>query len=205
MKMIHPLACAALATALLVAVPAFAQTSSTMTGMNCSEASMKAANDSMMQMTDAGKKMGVMKEMDMAKDMMAKKDEKGCSAQLEKAMGMMTSMDMKPGTDMKDMGMKSGMAMKMMAPDPTDSASTKGYKAAMMKAMDGMPMMKFTGDADLDFMIHMRPHHQLAVDMAKVDLANGKDAEVKKLAQDIITAQEKEIAMIDAWLKAKGQ
>ena len=93
----------------------------------------------------------------------------------------------------------------MMAPDPSDSASTKGYKAAMMKAMDGMPMMKFTGDADLDFMIHMRPHHQLAVDMAKVDLANGKDAEVKKLAQDIITAQEKEIAVIDAWLKAKGK
>ena len=194
MKMIHPLACTALATALLAAVPAFAQTSGTMTSMNCSEASMKAANDSMMKMTDANKKMAVMKEMDMAKDMMAKRDEKGCNAQMEKAMGMMTNTDMKPGMDMK-----------MMAPDPSDSASTKGYKAAMMKVMDGMPMMKFTGDADLDFMIHMRPHHQLAVDMAKVDLANGKDAEVKKLAQDIITAQEKEIAVIDAWLKAKGK
>jgi len=199
MRMIRPLFCVALSTALLAAVPALAQTSGTMAGMNCSEASMKAANDSMMTMTDAGKKMAVMKEMDMAKDMMAKKDEKGCSAQLHKAMGMMT------GTDMKGMGMKPGMDMKMMAPDPRDSASTKGYKAAMMKMMDGMPMMKFTGDADLDFMIHMRPHHQLAVDMAKVDLANGKDAEVKKLAQDIITAQEKEIAVIDAWLKAKGK
>lgn len=198
MKMIRSLACATLATALLAAIPALAQTSSTMTGMDCAEASMKAANDSMMKMTDAGKKMAVMKEMDMAKDMMAKKDEKGCSAQLHKAMGMMTNMDMK-GMDMK------GMDMKMMAPDLSDSASTKGYKAAMMKMMDGMPMMKFTGDADLDFMIHMRPHHQLAVDMAKVDLANGKDAEVKKLAQDIITAQEKEIAVIDAWLKAKGK
>lgn len=200
MKMIHPLACTALATALLAAVPAFAQTSGAMTSMNCSEASMKAANDSMMKMTDASKKMAVMKEMDMAKDMMAKKDEKGCNAQMEKAMGMMTNTDMKPGMDMK-----SGMDMKMMAPDPSDSVSTKGYKAAMMKMMDGMPMMKFTGDADLDFMIHMRPHHQLAVDMAKVDLANGKDAEVKKLARDIITAQEKEIGTINAWLKAKGK
>ncbi len=204
MRMIRPLICVALSTALLGAVPAFAQTSGTMAGMTCSEASMKAANDSMMTMTDAGKKMAVMKEMDIAKDMMAKKDEKGCSAQLHKAMGMMTNMDMKR-MDMKGMEMKSGMDMKMMAPDPSDSASTKGYKAAMMKMMDGMPMMKFTGDADLDFMIHMRPHHQLAVDMAKVDLANGKDAEVKKLAQDIITAQEKEIAVIDAWLKAKGR
>ena len=205
MRMIRPLVCVALSTALLAAVPALAQTSGTMAGMNCSEASMKAANDSMMKMTDANKKMAIMKEMDMAKDMMAKKDEKGCNAQMEKAMGMMTNTDMKPGMDMKGMGMKSGMDMRMMAPDPSDSASTKGYKAAMMKAMDGMPMLKFTGDADLDFMIHMRPHHQLAVDMAKVDLANGKDAEVKKLAQDIITAQEKEIAVIDAWLKAKGK
>jgi len=73
---------------------------------------MKAANESMMTMTDAGKKMAVMKEMDIAKDMMAKKDEKGCSAQLHKAMGMMTNMDMKR-MDMKGMEMKSGMDMKM--------------------------------------------------------------------------------------------
>ena len=66
-------------------------------------------------------------------------------------------------------------------------------------------MMKFTGDADLDFMSHMRSHHQLAVDMAKVVLVNGTDNDVKKLARDIITAQEKEIGAIDAWLKAKGK
>lgn len=39
--------------------------------------------------------------------------------------------------------------------------------------------MKFTGDADLDFMSHMRSHDQVAVDMAKVVLANGTDAAVK--------------------------
>ena len=194
MKIIHPLACVVLLTAMLAAIPAFAQTSGTMTSMNCSEASMMTANASVMKMTDATKKTAAMKEMDMAKDMMAKKDEKGCVAHLEKAMGMMTSMDM-----------KSGMDMKMMAPDPSDSPSTKGYKAAMMKTMEGMPMMKFTGDADIDFMIHMRSHHQGAIDMAKVVLANGKDAEVKKLAQDIVTAQEKEIGVINAWLKAKGK
>ena len=105
---------------------------------------------------------------------------------------------------MPGMDMKSGMDMKMKAPNPNDPASTKGYKAAMMKMMEGMPMMKFTGDADLDFMSHMRPHHQGAIDVAKVVLANGKDPAVKKLAQDIVTAQEKEIATIDAWLKAKG-
>ena len=106
---------------------------------------------------------------------------------------------------MPGMDMKSGMDMKMMAPNPSDSASTKGYKAAMMKMMEGMPMMKFTGDSDHDFMIHMRFHHQGAIDMAKVVLANGKDTEVKKLAQDIVAAQEKEIVVINAWLKAKGK
>lgn len=94
-----------------------------------------------------------------------------------------------------------GMDMKMMMPTPADSASTAGYKAAMMKMM--MPMPKFTGDADVDFMTQMKPHHQAAIDMAKVALANGKDAETKALAQAIITAQEKEIAMIDAWLRKK--
>ena len=87
MKMIYPLACAALSAALLAAVPALAQTPGT--SMNCSEASMKTANESMMKMTDATKKAAVMKEMDMAKDMMAKKDEKGCMMQMDKAMGMM--------------------------------------------------------------------------------------------------------------------
>ncbi len=78
-----------LASATLLAFPVLAQTPGAMTSMNCSEASMKTANDSMMKMTDATKKTAVMKEMDMAKDMMAKKDEKGCMMQMDKAMGMM--------------------------------------------------------------------------------------------------------------------
>src|SRR6202047_1667131 len=101
-----------------------------------------------------------------------------------------------PGMDMK------GMDMKMMMPSPNDPPSTKGYKSAMMKMMEAMP--KFTGDADIDFMKQMRTHHEAAIDMAKVVLANGKDADTKKLAQEIIAAQEKEIATIDAWLKKKG-
>ena len=94
MTMNNSLVFAALATALLVAVPALAETSVTppadaAKSMNCSEASMKAAHDSMMKMTDATKKAEAMKEMDMAKDMMAKKDEKGCMMQMDKARGMM--------------------------------------------------------------------------------------------------------------------
>ena len=94
--------------------------------------------------------------------------------------------------------MGDGMPMKMMMPEASDSASTKEYKATMMR-------MSFTGDADVDFMRQMKAHHQGAIDMAKVVLANGKDPAVKKLATEIVSAQEKEIKTIDQWLKAKGQ
>jgi uncharacterized protein (DUF305 family) len=59
-------------------------------------------------------------------------------------------------------------------------------KSAMMKMMEAMP--KFTGDADIDFMKQMRTHHEAAIDMAKVVLANGKDVDTKKLAEEIIAA-----------------
>jgi uncharacterized protein (DUF305 family) len=96
-----------------------------------------------------------------------------------------------------------GMDMKMMDPAPGDTASTKAYKAAMVKMMQSMP--KFMGDPDVDFMNQMEQHHKGAIDMAKVVLANGKDPQVKKLAQGIIDAQEKEIATIDAWLKKNAK
>lgn len=100
--------------------------------------------------------------------------------------------------------MGDGMPMKMMMPEAFDSASTKEYKATMMRMMQAMPA-KFTGDADVDFMMQMKAHHQGAIDMAKVALANGKDPAVKKLATEIVSAQEKEIKTIDQWLKAKGK
>lgn len=84
-----------------------------------------------------------------------------------------------------------------------DNASTKAFKAAneaMHKGMD----IKFTGDSDIDFFKGMIPHHQGAIDMAKVVLAHGKDAETRKLAEAIIAAQEKEIAFMREWLKKKG-
>jgi len=60
-----------------------------------------------------------------------------------------------------------------------------------------------TGDADVNFLAGMIPHHQGAVDMAEVVLKYGKDPKVKKLAQDIVAAQKKEIAIMQAWLAEK--
>lgn len=66
-------------------------------------------------------------------------------------------------------------------------------------------MPEYTGDADVDFMKQMKGHHQAAIDMVKVELANGKDSKATQLAEEMVAAQEKEIATIDTWLKTKGK
>ncbi len=77
--------------------------------------------------------------------------------------------------------------------------------------MDAMGRMQadmsesMTGNPDVDFAKGMIPHHQGAIDMAKVELQYGKDPELKKLAQEIIAAQEKEIAFLKSWLAKNGQ
>jgi uncharacterized protein (DUF305 family) len=83
-------------------------------------------------------------------------------------------------------------------------ASTKAYETAMAVMMKNM-MVPYTGDADVDFMKAMIPHHQGAIDMAKVALQFAKDPEVLKLAQDVVAAQEGEIASMTEWLKKKGK
>ena len=57
-----------------------------------------------------------------------------------------------------------------------------------------------TGDADRDFAQEMIPHHQMAVDMANALLKSGKDPELKKLANEIIAAQQKEIEFLKGWI-----
>ncbi len=81
-------------------------------------------------------------------------------------------------------------------------ASTEGYKAAMDKMHREMMAMQYTGNADADFVRAMIPHHQAAIDMARVLLDHGKDPKLRKLAQNIITAQEKEITEMEDWLDA---
>jgi len=65
--------------------------------------------------------------------------------------------------------------------------------------MHDMDAVQPTGDADKDFVALMMPHHQGAIDMAKVELQYGKDAVLKAMAEQIIASQTKEIGGMKAW------
>ena len=65
--------------------------------------------------------------------------------------------------------------------------------AAMKKMMNDMAV-KPTGDVDSDFVAMMVPHHQGAIDMAIAVLRYGRNAQIRRLAQEIIVTQQQEIA-----------
>lgn len=118
--------------------------------------------------------------------------------------GCAPSEDANQSTDTADASsgsMGSMAGMNMMMPTPGDSEATRGYKQAMMESMQQMPA--YTGDADRDFMQQMRTHHQGAIRMSEVLLRHGKDQQTRALAQEIIEAQRREIAQIDAWFAAR--
>ena len=80
------------------------------------------------------------------------------------------------------------------------AAGSHDMKASMMMGMDGMQKMTMTGDTDKDFAMMMKMHHQQAVNMSEMELANGKSPDMKAMAKKIIAAQKKEIAQFDQWL-----
>lgn len=63
---------------------------------------------------------------------------------------------------------------------------------AMRKMMDGMKI-KESGDIDRDFASLMIPHHEGAIDMARAELQYGKNEQLRRIAQEIIVAQQQEI------------
>lgn len=79
----------------------------------------------------------------------------------------------------------------------------------LMAGMDAMNADMMAGgtatDIDVAFVCSMIPHHQGAIDMAKAELKHGDDPWAKQMAQAVITAQEKEIADMLAWLAKQPQ
>jgi len=99
-----------------------------------------------------------------------------------------------------------GHAIKPPATGPFVVSSDKPFETLMDEAMaimhKDMEQAPRNGDPDHDFVSMMIPHHQGAIDMAKALLKYGKDIALRKLAQQIITEQQYEIQLMQAWLKS---
>ncbi len=95
------------------------------------------------------------------------------------------------------------------APAPFIASTAKPFSALMddaMAVMDyGMRTAPMNGMPEHDFVTMMIPHHQGAIDMARSLLLTTQDPELRNLAQGIITEQQNEIRLMQAWLQRKGR
>lgn len=84
---------------------------------------------------------------------------------------------------------------------PQDAApSTRAYIEAAQKMHQAMAI-DYTGDADVDFVNGMIAHHMGAIEMAKIVIKDGKDPQIRAMAEEVIKAQGAEIATMQDWLK----
>jgi uncharacterized protein (DUF305 family) len=86
----------------------------------------------------------------------------------------------------------------------TADADWSELMASMDKMHMAMGAIKRSGNSDVDFVRLMLPHHQAAIDMAKTQLLYGKDPQMRRLAQEIITDQQSEIELMQRWLKQRA-
>ena len=87
----------------------------------------------------------------------------------------------------------------------TDSAMQQELMQGMNQMHQDMMAAAQYKDPDVAFAAGMLPHHIGAVKMAEVELKYGKDPEMRKLAEDIINAQQAEIEQMQKWLKAHNK
>jgi uncharacterized protein (DUF305 family) len=85
-------------------------------------------------------------------------------------------------------------------PKPNTQAMQQAYTAGMQAMHDDMMTGIANPVPDMAFARGMLPHHRGAVDMAMVQLQYGTDKEMRKLAQDIIDAQQPEIIWLQEWI-----
>jgi len=84
------------------------------------------------------------------------------------------------------------------SPAGKPTPATVEYRKSMRSMHRDMAVI-YSNDADKDFAALMIPHHQGALEMAQTELKYGKDPELRELAQQIVDAQQKEIALMRAW------
>jgi uncharacterized protein (DUF305 family) len=80
--------------------------------------------------------------------------------------------------------------------DANMSQGSRELHEYMMKSVPNMPM---SGNADQDFATMMIKHHQVGIEMARLQIQHGKDHEARHMAEDIIAAEKKEIHRLKDW------
>ncbi len=102
------------------------------------------------------------------------------------------------------------MHMQMMG-DDDDTSDHMGMMmdeddamSMSMNDMDAMLQGKTGDDFDKAFLEGMIPHHQGAINMAKLARQNAKHSEIKQMADAIISAQQLEIDQMNGWMQAWG-
>lgn len=110
---------------------------------------------------------------------------------------------MAPSIYAQELGHHGGHGDQTDAAAHQDNPAVAAYKAANDQMHEDMAM-SFTGDPDVDFAQGMIPHHEGAIAMAEILLEYGEDEEIRQLAEEIIAAQESEIAFLKAWLAREG-
>jgi predicted outer membrane protein len=108
----------------------------------------------------------------------------------------------------KSLGAAALLALTAMLPalafsEDDGQAAMKAYMDADHRMMTDMGMA-MSGDADKDFVAMMIPHHQGAIDMARVALRHSNDPFTRQLAETVIIEQQREIAEMQAWLAQRG-
>jgi uncharacterized protein (DUF305 family) len=83
----------------------------------------------------------------------------------------------------------------------TGDPGWSGLTSSMEKMHVATAAIGPSGATDVDFVRVMLMHHQAAIDMAKIQLLYGKDPQMRRLAQEIITDQQSEIQLMQFWLK----
>jgi YVTN family beta-propeller protein len=100
-----------------------------------------------------------------------------------------------------------GFSLRANAAAPTTAPANfmQSMNEAMKSMDEAMTTAPMNGDADHDFAAMMIPHHQGAIDMARLELLYGKDDVLKRMAQEIIVTQQDEIAAMNRRLVQRGE
>lgn len=84
---------------------------------------------------------------------------------------------------------------------PSNRTPVNVVHQAMVSMQAAMERVQLTDNPDTDFALMMIPHHQGAIEMARIELLHGTDPRLRRLAQEIIVTQQSEITVMQLALK----